>query len=134
MARFAYERKKGKSGWVKLLMPNRSRELSVGMTDSLDCCEILNLGLEFSNLRENPKPVHGWLEFHEDAIQEHHLTIEHDDNPIRHSNILGWPPATHDQLVICGVLYDACRRRARFNPPKSEVSISESLCDHVEDL
>ena len=120
-----------------MLKPNLQLETSVGRIEDLGCKEILQLGIDFGSLRKETKPVRGWLEFSESAlleIESAKLEIRHDTNPERHSNILGWPPETADQLIVCDELFMKCTRRASFDPAISAVNEVETPCNYVEEI
>ena len=92
LARFAINRRDlTRAGMRRALRPDRNFELSVFYIDSLNSQEVQDLGLEVVKLRPDADELHGWLEFHQSYVYGIGLSVQRDDNPPRHANIIGWP-------------------------------------------
>lgn len=93
LARFAVESGRLTDSIVKpkLFEPNKALELSVFRVGGLVRGQIRDLGDEVVKKHPTARKLHGWGEFPESAVQEAGLRVEHDDDPPRHANIVGWP-------------------------------------------
>ncbi|MCY4130048.1 MAG: hypothetical protein OXG15_12515 [Gammaproteobacteria bacterium] len=139
LARIANEagRAKGKKRKVKsLLTPNVENEMSIARIDGLECDEILNLAIEFMAQSDSPQKVHGWFEFSAEAVEDADLTIDYDENPPRHANVIDWPDKDEAQSRATQILYRACYRKAHFNPPidPTNPTIPDDPCSYVEEI
>lgn len=93
LARFAVEGGRLKASAVKPKMfePNRQLELSVFRTGSLLQEEIQEIGLQVVRANPNASHLHGWAEIGRGDVESTGLRIIDDDDPPRHSNVVGWP-------------------------------------------
>ena len=138
VARFGYDDRKvvgSPSDVRRILRPDkRYPDISIGRIHDLECDEILELGIDFGK-RSNPtRPVCGWFEFHEDDVDEAFLTIEDDNEPPRHANIVKWPVDPSKRNLAIETLFHAFTHRAHFKPPVNDISEVESPCDYVEEI
>lgn len=75
----------------KLLEPNRQLELSVFRVDGLGQEAIQEIGVDVVRRRPDANRLYGWAELDEAAVQLVSLTVDDDNTPPRHANIIGWP-------------------------------------------
>ena len=75
----------------KLFAPNRQLALSVFRVHQFGDEEVEKLGTDVVRSRPDANRLYGWAEFDEDAVQSVALTMDKDDDPPRHANIIGWP-------------------------------------------
>jgi len=104
LARFAVESGKVTASVVKpkLFEPNRNLEISVSRIHGLRCSDIVEVGVDVVCRHQSAKRLYGWAELSATRIEESGLSIEHDDCPLRHSRIAGWPvePEARKELQI----------------------------------
>ena len=104
LTRFAVEGGKIKDDVVKpkLFEPNRQNELSVFRTGGLSQHEVGDLGLQVVGKHPKASRLHGWARIERDDVENENtgLRVIDDDNPPRHSNIIGWPKPKERAKVL----------------------------------
>lgn len=101
LARFLTSRRqyssKHKAVKPRAFLPSNG-ELSVFCVADLAYSEIVPLG---GNLNLPPgRRLHGHAILASDQATDAGLTLDRDDTPFRHANIVGWPPEKDRQLAI----------------------------------
>jgi len=93
LARFALEGNRFGNSVVKpkLFEPNRNLELSVFDISGLYYAEILDLGVDVARKHPTSRRLHGWGEISQSTVVSQNLRVQHDGQPSRHANIVGWP-------------------------------------------
>lgn len=104
LTRFAVEGGKFKNGVArpKLFEPNRQGELSVSRTGGLKQPEVQDIGLQVVRDNPNASRLHGWATIERDDVEDIGLRVIDDDEPPRHSNVVGWPagwPEEREQVL-----------------------------------
>ena len=97
-ARFSIESGKLTAGYAKpkLFEPNIEGVLSVFSVDGLTKRCICELGVSQVGKPQN-KRLYGWAELSCRQIGETGLTIDQDNDPPGHANVVGWPVAREDR-------------------------------------
>ncbi len=93
LTRFAVEGGKLNNSVVKpkLFEPNRQGNLSVFRTGGLQQNEVKEIGLQVVEDNPNASRLHGWATIERDDVESTGLSVVDDDDPPRHSNVVGWP-------------------------------------------
>ena len=99
LARFAVESKKLNASEVKpkLFEPNRKSELSVSYIEGLECAEISQRGVDVAK-KQGKERLYGWAEISEETVLKANLTIDRDDDPPGHANIIDWPEKKDERI------------------------------------
>lgn len=106
LTQFAVERGKIKNGVAKpkLFEPNKKGELSVSRTGGLSQGEIQDIGLQVVQENQNASRLYGWAKIERDDVESTGLGIIDDNNPPRHSNVIGWPEEREKVLEVMQAL------------------------------
>lgn len=76
----------------KAFMPRTDLRLSVFRIDGLNLEDIWEIGQKHViNNMPKPKILYGIADIKVFQVQGKELSVDPDDNPIRHANIVGWP-------------------------------------------
>ena len=102
LARFAHESKRLTSDVVKpkLFQPNRALEVSVFRIDDLEDEAVTEIGIGVVKDLPNGKKLYGWGAIERSQVTKVGLTVDDDDAPSRHSNIVDWPADKAKQLAL----------------------------------
>lgn len=85
----------------KAFMPPPNRTLSVFRIAGLSKDAIWDIGQkEVINVSPEPRTLHGMAEIKAISVQGTGLTIDPDNTPIRHANIVGWPEGPENKARI----------------------------------
>ena len=75
----------------KLFEPNRNVEVSVSRTQGLERSDIIEIGIDVVHRHKTAKALYGWAMLTTALVVANGLTLQHDNDPPLHSQILGWP-------------------------------------------
>jgi hypothetical protein len=84
---------------VSAFMPNRERELSVFRIQDLPEEQIWEIGQRYVSEPQS-KTLYARGDVLASVVTENNLTIDPDDHPPRHANVLGWPEDKSAQKLI----------------------------------
>ena len=88
----------------KLFEPNRDLKLSVFLVEGLVSSEIATIGESVVKAHPQAQRLYGWGEINESEVLTAGLTMDYDDNPTRHANIIDWPQDKAQRLQIQQIL------------------------------
>jgi hypothetical protein len=93
LARFAVQSNHLKSGGInpKLFRPTRQREVSVSRVEGKTHEETIEEGKRVVGERRGAKTLYGWAQIAAQEVYNIGLIVHHDDIPLGHSTIVGWP-------------------------------------------
>jgi hypothetical protein len=89
-------------------MPSPQGDLSVFDVRGLSDDETASIGREWVAQSQGPE-VHGWATVLAETVEVQRLSVNLDNSPPRHANIVGWPVNKEDQKLIAQALADAAQ-------------------------
>jgi hypothetical protein len=85
----------------RLFMPPPDLHLSVYRIDGLKLKEIWDIGQNnVINVQKEPKTLYGVASIRVKDVENEKLTVDPDNNPHLHANIVGWPEEQDAQMDI----------------------------------
>lgn len=103
-------------GKRKLFEPTAKGTLSVFRIEGLECRRVRAIGIEVARKHPQAHRLYGWAEFNGANVEEAGLTIDYDNDPPGHANIVSWPKNTEDRKLSAQILADAARSVQLANP------------------
>lgn len=96
-------------------MPPGDLRLSVFRTSGLNERDIWGIGEDVG--RESKRNLHGRGDFLAGEVTRVNLDIDPDDIPLRHANVVGWPPEKHRQQLIAQKLASVATLKLKPSQP-----------------
>ncbi|PIU22971.1 MAG: hypothetical protein CO103_06150 [Chloroflexi bacterium CG_4_9_14_3_um_filter_45_9] len=85
----------------KAFEPPADLRLSVFRIDGLTIEDVWRIGqLKMINSMPQPRTLHGVADIKASAVQDLNLTVDPDNNPLRHASIVGWPEDKSERKSI----------------------------------
>ena len=81
--------------------PPPSLSLSVFRINGLSAQEVWTNGqINVIDRMRQPRPLYGIADIKVSEVQATSLTVDPDNNPLRHASIVGWPPDKSEQKLL----------------------------------
>ena len=117
LARFAVHSNELKSSGInpKLFRPTKERKVSVSRIEDKTEEETIEEGKRVVRIRQDVDTLYGWAEIATREVYDIGLSVDDDDDPPGHSNIIGWP---EEEKKFLKCRQELAKRSAKKQLPK----------------